>query len=70
MTDYDNRGFATRAVHAGSTPDQLHGGVNPSIELSTTYVQPYPGQPSSCFDYTRCGNPTVMALQRNLAAME
>jgi cystathionine gamma-lyase len=65
-----NSGFATRAIHAGNTPDQLHGGVNPSIELSTTYVQPEPGVPSSCYDYSRCGNPTVMALQRQLAALE
>jgi cystathionine gamma-lyase len=42
----------------------------PSIDLSTTFIQPAPGVPSSCFDYTRCGNPTVLALQRNLAAME
>jgi cystathionine gamma-lyase len=38
--------------------------------LSSTYVQPEPGVPSSCFDYTRCGNPTVLSLQRNLASME
>ena len=44
--------------------------MTPSIELSTTYVQPTPGVPSSAFDYSRCGNPTVMALQRNLASME
>lgn len=64
------RAFATRAIHSGNTPDALHGGVVPALELSTTYVQPSPGVPSSCFDYSRCGNPTVMALQRNLAAME
>jgi len=29
-----------------------------------------PGVPSTCFDYTRCGNPTVLALQRNLASLE
>ena len=23
-----------------------------------------------CFDYARCGNPTRLALERNLAAME
>jgi cystathionine gamma-lyase len=62
--------FATRAIHAGCEPDQLHGGVNPSLELSSTYAQPTPGQPSSCFDYSRCGNPTILALQRNLASME
>lgn len=38
--------------------------------MSTTYIQPGPGVPSSCFDYSRCGNPTVLALQRNLAALE
>lgn len=63
-------GFATRAIHSGNSPDQLHGGVSPSIELSTTYVQPSPGVPSSCYDYSRCGNPTVQCLQRNLASME
>ena len=64
------RGFSTRAIHAGCNPDLLHGGVNPSIELSSTYAQPAPGQPSSCFDYSRCGNPTILALQRNLASLE
>jgi len=29
-----------------------------------------PGVPSSCFDYTRCGNPTILAFQRQLAALE
>ena len=41
----------------------------PSIDLSTTYAQPYPGQPV-CFDYARCGNPTRLALERNLASLE
>lgn len=63
-------GLSTRAIHAGNSIDPLHGGVVPSIDLSTTYAQPSPGQPSSAFDYTRCGNPTVLALQRNLAALE
>lgn len=63
-------GFATRSIHAGCNPDPVHGAVQPAIELSTTFAQPTPGVPSSCFDYSRCGNPTVMALQRNLASME
>ena len=63
-------GFSSRAIHAGCEPDPVHGGVNPSIELSSTYVQSSPGTLSSAFDYSRCGNPTVMALQRNLASME
>lgn len=63
-------GFGTRAIHGGCNPDPLHGGLVPSIEMSTTYAQPEGGVPASCFDYSRCGNPTVMAFQRNLAAME
>lgn len=63
-------GLSTRAIHAGNQHDPLHGGVVPSIDLSTTYMQPAPGVTSSCFDYTRCGNPTVLAFQRNLAALE
>ena len=63
-------GFATRAIHAGNTPDPIHGGVVPAIDLSSTYAQPEPGVPASAFDYARCGNPTVIALQRNLAALE
>lgn len=63
-------GISTRAIHAGNQPEAVHGGVVPSIDLSTTYVQPAPGVPSTCFDYTRCGNPTVLAFQRNLASLE
>ena len=56
-------GFATRAIHAGNAPNKLHGGVCVPIDLSTTYAQPAPGVMSACFDYSRCGNPTVLALQ-------
>jgi cystathionine beta-lyase/cystathionine gamma-synthase len=67
---YASKGFATRAIHAGNQPDPIHGSVVPPLVLTSTYAQPEPGVPSSCFDYTRCGNPTVLALQRNLAALE
>ena len=63
------RGFATRAIHCGNEPDSKFGGVAPAIDLSTTFAQPYPGKPV-CFDYARCGNPTRLALERNLAALE
>jgi cystathionine gamma-lyase len=62
-------GFSTKAIHAGSEPDSKFGGVNPSIDLSTTFVQSQPGKPV-CFDYARCGNPTRLAFERNMAAME
>lgn len=67
---YANMGLATRAIHAGNQPDPINGGVCPSIDLSTTYRQPTPGETCGSFDYTRCGNPTVMRLQRNVAALE
>jgi cystathionine gamma-lyase len=67
---YIESGFATKAIHAGNNPDPLHGGVAPSIDLSATYAQPSPGEMSTCFDYLRCGNNTVLSLQRNLASME
>jgi len=62
-------GFATRAIHCGNEPDSKFGGVSPAIDLSTTFAQPYPGKPV-CFDYARCGNPTRLALERNLASLE
>ena len=62
-------GFATRAIHCGNEPDPVWGGVAPAINLSTTFAQPVPGQPV-CFDYARCGNPTRLSLERNLASLE
>lgn len=62
-------GFATKAIHCGNEPDSKFGGVAPAIDLSTTFAQPYPGKPV-CFDYARCGNPTRLALERNLASLE
>ena len=62
-------GFGTKAIHCGNEPDSKFGGVAPAIDLSTTFAQPYPGKPV-CFDYARCGNPTRLALERNLASLE
>jgi len=66
---YSELGFSTKAIHCGNEPDGKFGGVAPAIDLSTTYAQPRPGQPM-CFDYARCGNPTRLALERNLASLE
>ena len=43
--------------------------MTPAIDLSTTFAQPEPGKPF-CFDYARCGNPTRLACERNLASLE
>ena len=59
----------TLAIHAGQSPDPVHGGVMPNLVLSTTFAQPEPGKPLS-FDYSRSGNPTRAALEACLAALE
>ena len=63
------RGISTRLVHVGSEPGQEMRGVSAGLDFSTTYAQPAPGQPV-VFDYTRCGNPTRLLLERQLASME
>ena len=65
-----NAGFATKAIRSGQDPDPINGGVIPGIDMASTYIQPYPGEHSSGYDYTRCGNPTVMNLQRTLCMIE
>jgi cystathionine gamma-lyase len=57
---YKDSGFATKSIHAGNNPDPVHGGVAPILDLSATYAQPNPGEMSTCFDYLRCGNQTVL----------
>ena len=56
-------------IHCGSEPSQEFGGVSVPLDFSSTFAQPAIGQPV-LFDYARCGNPTRLALERQLAAME
>jgi O-acetylhomoserine/O-acetylserine sulfhydrylase-like pyridoxal-dependent enzyme len=35
---YEKCGFSTRAIHAGNNADPVHGGVVPSLDLSTTFA--------------------------------
>lgn len=63
-------GFETKAVHAGQSPNQwTNREIIPPLSLSTTYLQPAPGQPVT-FEYSRSGNPTRQALETSLAALE
>ena len=39
------------------------------LDLSTTFAQPSPGE-CELFDYQRCGNPTRLAFEKNLASLE
>ena len=61
--------FATRAVHAGQTPDPLAGAVMTPIYQTSTYVQEGLGR-NKGYEYARTRNPTRDALERNVAALE
>jgi|SRR5579875_713065 len=63
-------GLATRAIHAGYSPDPLTGAVNPPINTSSTFAQDGVGVLRGEFDYSRSGNPTRAALEAALAAVE
>src|SRR6184192_2729577 len=61
--------FATRAVHAGQTPDPLAGAVMTPIYQTSTYVQAGLGKHKG-YEYARTQNPTREALERSIAALE
>ncbi len=65
----DDQGFETKAIHAGQEPDPQTGAVVPPIHLATTYRQAGVGVHQG-FEYSRTGNPTRAALERQLAALE
>jgi cystathionine gamma-synthase len=62
--------FATRAVHAGLTPDPAFGSVIPAIHQTSTYRQGRPGEYVEGYDYARSANPTRAALERALGELE
>jgi cystathionine gamma-synthase len=62
--------FATRAVHAGLTPDPSFGSVIPAIHQTSTYAQRGPGEFVEDYDYARSANPTRAALERALGELE
>lgn len=63
--------FATRAVHAGLTPDPAFGSVIPPIHQTSTYAQRRPGEPLVAdYDYARSANPTRAALEEALGDLE
>jgi cystathionine gamma-lyase len=70
LTDHPSHRFATRAIHAGQTPDPVAGAVMPPIYQTSTYVQDGLGRPHNGYEYARTQNPTREALERNVAALE
>jgi cystathionine gamma-lyase len=61
--------FATRAIHAGQTPDPTTGAVMTPIYTTSTYVQTSPGVHKG-YDYGRSHNPTRFAFERCVADLE
>jgi cystathionine gamma-synthase len=68
--DIARRGLATRAIHAGYRPDPATGAVNPPIFATSTFAQDGVGGLRGGFDYSRTANPTRVALEAALAAVE
>ena len=61
--------FSTKAIHAGNEPDPTTGAVNVPIYATSTYSNEAFGV-SKGFDYGRTINPTRVALEKNIAALE
>jgi len=61
--------FSTICLHAGQEPDPSTGAIITPIYQTSTYVQEELGRHKG-FEYARTQNPTRLALERNLAAIE
>ena len=62
--------FNTKTIHGGQEDvDPAYGSVMPPIYQTTTYAQTTPGGHKG-FEYSRSGNPTRAALEKNLASIE
>ena len=69
MNDYANMRFETKAIHAGQEPDPATGAVVTPIYQVSTFRLPDPSEPGE-YVYARVANPTVVALERAVAALE
>jgi cystathionine beta-lyase/cystathionine gamma-synthase len=61
--------FETRAIHSGQAADPATGAVITPIYQTSTYAQEQVGVTKG-FDYSRTANPTRLALEQCLAALE
>ncbi len=61
--------FATRAIHAGQSPDPTTGAIMTPIYASSTFVQDSPGVHKG-YEYARTGNPTRKAYEMCMANLE
>ena len=68
-----NLKFNTRAIHIGNQPnlkERGSGDVIVPIHLSTTFAREKVDTPTGGYEYSRSGNPTRAALEKNLASLE
>jgi cystathionine beta-lyase/cystathionine gamma-synthase len=65
----DRARFSTICLHAGQEPDPSTGAIITPIYQTSTYVQDELGKHKG-FEYARTQNPTRLALERNLTAIE
>jgi cystathionine gamma-lyase len=69
MSTHKTHALATRAIHAGQSPDPSTGAVMTPIYATSTYVQSSPGVHQG-FEYSRSHNPTRFAWERCIADLE
>jgi len=70
METRPERGFGTRAVHAGQAPESRTGAIMTPVYQTSTYVQNGVAEPREGHEYARVTNPTRTALEGNLASLE
>ena len=68
-SDKDKQGFATRAIHAGQSPEPTTGAVMTPIFATSTFKQSSPGVHTG-YEYARTQNPTRHAFERCIADLE
>ncbi|PHR91534.1 MAG: methionine gamma-lyase [Robiginitomaculum sp.] len=75
--DRDKKGFATRAIHAGSEEREVHGSLVPPVYMSSTFTFDSAEQGAAMFEgeekghfYSRISNPTLDILERRFASLE
>ena len=66
---WNEKGFSTKAIHAGQEPDPTTGAIMTPLYLSSTYVQSSPGVHKG-YEYSRTSNPTRKAYEDCLASLE
>jgi len=76
MKDISKRGVMTRIIHAGQQVDPQTGAVATPIYQTSTFAFRDADHGAACFQdgegyiYSRLGNPTIEALEKNIADLE